>query len=951
MKYIALLLIMLSCCIAADTISDIAFSGLNIEAVAGSQRYPHQGWAAKFDYHIKDASKIKTSDYFIVTMPSVYKIKFDNKQNQFNVGLDGKDIFKCYALQQAAYIHEDTVLKCEALGDMSGYKKIDGTISLTLVFSDGGSIFAHEYKNAARFHVGFNELSFNGELKGNFEAASVPHTDGFYYSGKTSTYNSLELYYLGFNCPTGYVLGANHRIEYDKSHPIDCSKLQVFKSKKFNDWLLPLDYGTLEEPIECSGDMVKISHGPLEPGYRVWANVLQALDAETVTISNTIHFDYTCTDTNAGTTYTTTTQHTPVVVITEGMFTGTASEPPVAPHTIVTKTICTQCSTSKTSSPSSSHKPSYVTLTKTECTVCSGETPTVSSRVQTSKSSNIATKQTGSYPSYASGMSSSTRSTVKSASTISNTQTSMTAFSSSTKSSTKTTYGTAVTKPFSPAVSPSSELGSMKTSSTSNAQPSSPSGLASSDYSSMKTSISSAARPSSIACPSSSSQSDNKSTSATAVTNTSVPVTSTGGSEPPTYAISNTQPHPTLTTQRISTIDPRSTNTQSLSTHSPSTVTVLTTSCDGGCSSQPSTSARFISASENGTISTKNSSSATVKTMDSGTNSFSLTVPPFSISSNQVTSMQTSVVTSSVLRNSTLTRTVQSCNPDCSPVSSTPTSMSSQEFVSASSTIPSTLPTTPAESLVPSQPSGISHALPSISSCTSAKIISSPTASSAIRYPEEAGFSTSSATPIPSTSISQDISPSLESREGSCGSTTTFTTPHEQHTGDGPTTSESASSAAIASLPKPTQQPQSSVDRSSSAQPDTSSITPQGSTNIVPCPLGSSSQSSIPNISSQATEYMATTPGPRTIAPKHSSGLSSAHSPTSQGTVVFSSLRATEVPGGLSTPNASTSMDWLSPSTSIKATASISIFRGEAAGEQFGSLSKLVLLVVPYLLL
>ncbi|AEY99149.1 FAGR327Cp [Eremothecium gossypii FDAG1] len=963
MKYIALLLIMLSCCAAADTITGISFSELNIEAVTGSQKYPHQGWTAKFDYHIEDASKINPTDYFTIAMPSVYKIKFDNNQNQFHVGLHGKDIFKCYALQQAAYIHEDTVLKCEALGDMSEHKKIDGTISLTLVFSDGGSIFAHEYKNAARFRAGANEVSFDGKLKGKFEADSVQHTDGFYYSGKTSTYNSLELYYLGFNCPSGYALNSSHEIEYDKSHPIDCSKLQVFKSKRFNDWLLPLDYETLEEPIECTGNMVKIVQGELGPGYRVWANVLQSLDAETVTISNTIHFDYTCTDTNAGTTYTTTTKHTPVVVITEGIFTGTASEPPVAPHKIVTKTVCTQCPTSEVSSIPSKHKPSYVTLTKTECTLCSGQASTISTQPSVSTSPQIETECTSKYPSNVDNKSKSP-SVTKSTTISSNTQIPiLTTFSSTITPTTKSTYNTAVTissRPTSSSTITSTTESTYNTAATkSSNQASSPSSTEPSTYNTAVTKSSSKAPspsstepsttrasfasngPSSIGISSKGSHSSTNSTFTTA-NNPSTPTVHTSGAEtsPSTTYHSNT--YRPVSEKKVSTIDARSTSVLPHSENTQNTTTVLTTICEGGCSLQPTTSVNLGSASRPIAI-TEKSSSATVITTKTTKTSFDSVVPSHAASTHEVPSVQTSVTTSSILRNSTLTLTVQTCKTDCNAAISSSIDMQAHTIISPNSSVPSMLSIKTSGSLVITQPTGPTHAIDSTPRSSSTKITVAPEVSSSITNPGQVGSSNSGATPIPSISTPHHSSPVVDSAGSGCTGTTMLTGINQQHTGNASTISNPTISPTGNSLPKPTNQPQSSHECNSSSPLVISSLEHQASTKTVSESLSSTPQISSSHTTSQTPEHVTVIPGGKTTSPVLPS--------TAERTVAFSSLRASEVTESLPTPKANIPAASLSSATSINSTHAPIVFHGAAAEHQVGPLSRLVLLVVPYLFL
>ncbi|AET39792.1 Sag1p Ecym_4780 [Eremothecium cymbalariae DBVPG len=360
----------------AANISGISFSDLTITAVPGSQSYPHQGWWAKFRYSIPDTTDVKAGDYFTLTMPEVYKIKFDNTQTSFKVSLGSDPIFECYASKQAAYLHEETVMQCDVLTDLSGYESISGEIQITLVFSDGSSIYQYELQHASTFTDGLHTVNI-GDMTAEIDVSAADYTDGFYYSGRTTTYNSLELYYLGFNCPNGHVLSAKQTMQYDKNFKIDCDSGQFYQSKNFNDWLFPFDKHNLDGSMECNDNLVEISVGEMEEGSRIWANVLQSVGVETATISNTILFDYTCTDTVAGRQYTTTTRHTPVVVITEGVFTGIATAPERSATTTVITSCSGGCQGGTTSIPiSATETPARATITVTE--PCTGIHTTVS---------------------------------------------------------------------------------------------------------------------------------------------------------------------------------------------------------------------------------------------------------------------------------------------------------------------------------------------------------------------------------------------------------------------------------------------------------------------------------------------------------------------------------------------------------------------------------------------
>ena len=360
----------------AKELTDVTFSSLSFEALSGSNEFPHQGWTASFDYAISDTSKISEGDYFTLVMPHVYRIKFDGLATSLTVSLDdGTEAFECYASQQAAYLFKDTILKCDVIGDLSRYSSVSGNLKISILFSNGGSAYQYELENAKAFKANeVRTITFGESLSSDITFSSLGEKNGFYYSGRTTTYNSLESYYLGFTCPNGYVLGATEVIEYDisdENHGIDCSKAQIKMSNKFNDWLFPESYEEIDGDISCSENIVSISVGEMDAGYRIWVNNLQTLASESNTVRNSIFFDYTCTDTIASTSYVTTTHLEPVYVISQGVYTGDINTPSLTSTKITTTSTWSSSWVTTTIEPASSS----VAATTLDANVSSQESP------------------------------------------------------------------------------------------------------------------------------------------------------------------------------------------------------------------------------------------------------------------------------------------------------------------------------------------------------------------------------------------------------------------------------------------------------------------------------------------------------------------------------------------------------------------------------------------------
>ncbi|CAI4929507.1 BEM_HP_G0139930.mRNA.1.CDS.1 [Saccharomyces cerevisiae] len=314
---------------SAININDITFSNLEITPLTANKQ-PDQGWAATFDFSIADASSIREGDEFTLSMPHVYRIKLLNSSQTATISLaDGTEAFKCYVSQQAAYLYENTTFTCTAQNDLSSYNTIDGSITFSLNFSDGGSSYEYELENAKFFKSGPMLVKLGNQMSDvvNFDPAAF--TENVFHSGRSTGYGSFESYHLGMYCPNGYFLGGTEKIDYDSSNnnvDLDCSSVQVYSSNDFNDWWFPQSYNDTNADVTCFGSNLWITlEEKLYDGEMLWVNALQSLPANVNTIDHALEVQYTCLDTIANTTYATQFSTTREFIVYQGRNLGTAS--------------------------------------------------------------------------------------------------------------------------------------------------------------------------------------------------------------------------------------------------------------------------------------------------------------------------------------------------------------------------------------------------------------------------------------------------------------------------------------------------------------------------------------------------------------------------------------------------------------------------------------------------
>ncbi|CCF57624.1 hypothetical protein KAFR_0C06280 [Kazachstania africana CBS 2517] len=379
--------------VKATEISDITFANLSV--IALSEAYPHLGWEASFDFSIEDASTIKQGDTFTLNLEHVYRLLLngDNSSNMTISLDDGTDIFNCYVAQQAAYLYPNTIFVCEAIGNFSAYSLITGNITFGLTFSSGDSAYEYELEGANYYENGTTTVSFGDQMSTDIIFDSSSFDMDFYFISRTTSYDSIEVYYLGMNCPSGHLVGGTETIDFDSTDEgldIDCSSVQVYVSNEFNDWWLPKSYNETDADTLCFDDTLMISVGESKPEDMLFVNVLQTITSGATTVLHDINMQYTCMDTTYNTTYVTSISTYNMLSIKQGYQAAAAAARNIAIET---------SSIPITSTTTTGWTGSYTTTYSTESTFVTGSnsetTPEIVYHVETPSTELVSTTTTG----------------------------------------------------------------------------------------------------------------------------------------------------------------------------------------------------------------------------------------------------------------------------------------------------------------------------------------------------------------------------------------------------------------------------------------------------------------------------------------------------------------------------------------------------------------------------
>ncbi|SMN18207.1 similar to Saccharomyces cerevisiae YJR004C SAG1 Alpha-agglutinin of alpha-cells [Maudiozyma saulgeensis] len=322
LKFITTLFVFLFVSNCAE-ISDVNLYDLSITPT--SSRLPHLGWTASFTFFFPDTSSISIGDTFTLDLDYVYRIKFGGTTETSNITValdDGTKALQCYVTQQAAYLYESTILECRVITDLTSYSYASGEISFAFNFNSGGSTNQYELADSKFFSAGTMNIPFGSSMSADVQFDATPKPENFYYIGRSTTYGSIEVYYLDMICQDGNLLGGTETFVFDVAdgkNPIDCSSVQVYLSDTFNDWWLPTSYESVTPDVLCYDNTVDITIDDTSAtGDMLFVNALQNLYDGSNILSHTVTGTYSCFNTLSNTTYTSTINTVAVITATAG---------------------------------------------------------------------------------------------------------------------------------------------------------------------------------------------------------------------------------------------------------------------------------------------------------------------------------------------------------------------------------------------------------------------------------------------------------------------------------------------------------------------------------------------------------------------------------------------------------------------------------------------------------
>ena len=321
-KFITTLLVFLFIANCTE-ISDVNLYDLSITPT--SSRLPHLGWTASFTFFFPDTTSISIGDTFTLDLDHVYRVKFGGTTEASNVTAaldDGTDALQCYVTQQAAYLYESTIMECRIITDLTSYSYASGEISFAFNFNSGGSAYQYELTNSKFLSAGAMNVPFGSDMSTDVQFDATPKPEKFYYIGRSTTYGTIEVYYLDMICPDGNLLGGTETFVFDVAdgtNPIDCSSVQAYLSNEFNDWWLPTSYESTVPDVICYDNTVDITVDKTDnSGDMLFVNALQDLYDGSNILSHTVTGTYSCFNTLSNTTYTSTINTIAVITATAG---------------------------------------------------------------------------------------------------------------------------------------------------------------------------------------------------------------------------------------------------------------------------------------------------------------------------------------------------------------------------------------------------------------------------------------------------------------------------------------------------------------------------------------------------------------------------------------------------------------------------------------------------------
>ncbi|KAG7664413.1 uncharacterized protein J8A68_002086 [[Candida] subhashii] len=271
------LLLYLSATATSKAISGIFTSFDSLEWKGnGYPQEPHsKSWFVTMSWRI-DGSQAAAGDTFKLTLPYVFK--FTTTDSSVDLKVDQTSYATC-KFQPGETLIEFSELECIMLSSVVPTTYAIGTITFSMVFACGGSLFPIELKAASQFDQGVNEISFwdgKNQLSIQTTFAKSAAMDNLVYKNRgLPVLNKVSLLAGAGTCPYGYLSGTLGMTIETRNIQLDCSNIHGGISNDLNPWHLPKSISTdFDFTLSCSTYKVTMNYQKIPEGYRPFLDSL-----------------------------------------------------------------------------------------------------------------------------------------------------------------------------------------------------------------------------------------------------------------------------------------------------------------------------------------------------------------------------------------------------------------------------------------------------------------------------------------------------------------------------------------------------------------------------------------------------------------------------------------------------------------------------------------------------
>ncbi|RLV89091.1 Agglutinin-like protein 1 [Spathaspora sp. JA1] len=229
-------------------------------------------WVADLSWEI-DGSRMKLGDTFTLIMPCVFSFATDLMSLHLTV--DYIDYANClFSPGDVSFDYSE--LECVLLPTVNDSTKVNGKISVPVIFNAGYSSSEIDLKCSEFFQDGVNTVSFYDgsnvlSTQATFEGGSfgVPTTIGYALRDVPSV-NKQQQFLLQGACTNGTTQGLLGIRIFEGTGSIDCASMNAFSTNSLTDWFHPKVADTFQYEWSCGEYAVSFLYHNMEKGSRVF---------------------------------------------------------------------------------------------------------------------------------------------------------------------------------------------------------------------------------------------------------------------------------------------------------------------------------------------------------------------------------------------------------------------------------------------------------------------------------------------------------------------------------------------------------------------------------------------------------------------------------------------------------------------------------------------------------